>query len=87
MTTNAQYSCDHCGGAKRLFLERGPVQLALSVSLFTLILLFQGAVPAGWLRLAFVYVMGAVALLPALSLIRIRCLKCEPEWKDKLWGH
>lgn len=27
-----------------------------------------------------------LAVSPYIALFRIRCLECEPEWKEKIWG-
>lgn len=27
-----------------------------------------------------------LAVSPYIVLFRIRCLECEPEWKEKIWG-
>jgi hypothetical protein len=85
MSAYAEYQCDRCGGAKRLFFVRGPVQLAISAALVALAIIVRNTLPDGLLQSLLVSGGIGLAILTAASLLRIRCLNCEPEWKEKMW--
>lgn len=83
--TAREYHCDRCGGMKRLFFVRGSARIAISVAFAAFVIILANAVPDGLLKSAGIYIGVVAALLPVVSLLRIRCLICEPEWKEKMW--
>ena len=83
--TGGEYHCDRCGGTKRLFFVRGPAQITLSVTLVAVVILLRYILPDGWPKFVALSIGIVAALLPAISLLRIRCLVCEPEWQNKMW--
>ncbi len=77
--------CDRCGGRKHLFLEKRPAILAIAAVLGIAVLALNVFIAGGFTRLGLalaVVVMGIIGI----SLVRIRCLRCEPSWKKKAWG-
>lgn len=80
------FTCEKCGGRKRLFFVRAP-RLILG-TIILLVALFFGIRPqiTNPATLALVTYVGlALAMVPALSTLRIRCLDCEPQFKDQTW--
>jgi len=78
--------CEKCGGRKQIFFVRAPGLILGTVLL--LVALFVGVRPqiTNQTTLALVTYVGlALALVPALSTLRIRCLNCEPQFKDRTW--
>ena len=88
MSTNEhEMLCPSCGGKKQLFLERSWPRLAFSVLALAAIFYFHSSMPSSGTSLAFIYIGGAIGAAPAVTLIRIKCLKCEPEWQERgIWG-
>lgn len=79
-------SCEKCSGHKTTFLEGKPSKLFLTlVLLFGLVLAVQ-YIEDSLVRSITLLVGLGIAFLPALTLIRVRCLNCEPKWKTKMWG-
>ena len=78
------FTCQKCGGRKQIFFVRAP-WLILGTILW-LVALFVCVRPqiTNPTTLALVTYVGiAIALVSALSTLRIRCLECEPQFKDK----
>ena len=79
--------CPRCGGRERVFFERAPVRLAMSIAALTLVIVVLRSNPWPPMTvLALKFVGGGLALSPILSALRIRCFECEPEWQAKVWG-
>ena len=81
------FVCEKCSGTKQLFIEKRARALLASATLVALALAVYLLVPedSAW-RTAVVYLGAVVAIVPLMSLVRIQCLHCEPEWKHKTWG-
>lgn len=81
------FMCEKCSGTKKLFIEKRPRAVFVSAFLVVLMLAVLIFVPeeGPWRRVV-VYLGVVFAVVPLMSLVRIRCLHCEPEWKDKAWG-
>ena len=79
-----RYLCERCGGTKRLFFVRAPARLVMSALLVSAVVAAAHYLPNDISRLLVVYLGIPIAVAPALSLLRIRCLACEPEWKDEI---
>ena len=81
------YVCQKCAGPKNLFFERRPraVLIAVLFALGALAGVVFFPVDAVW-RGPVIYAGLVLAVLWVLLLLRIRCLACEPEWKERIWG-
>ena len=81
------FACEKCAGTKNLFIEKRPRAVGWAVFLAALTLSAFVVLPAEapW-RNVVVYLGLVVAFIPLMTLVRIRCFDCEPEWKDKTWG-
>jgi len=74
-----RYLCERCGGAKRLFFVRGPWRIVVSVALLVVVGALWLYLPDETSRYLLIYFGIGISLVPAISLLRIRCLVCEPE--------
>ena len=77
------WTCDKCGGEKRLMFIRAPWLIVCSVALVLMLFLVVRPVvtnPAA--QLLATYLGGVLALAPALSTVRIRCVDCEPKLNE-----
>lgn len=82
----ARFRCPGCAGPKRVFVLRGPWRVAFSAALLAgLAVVAWARWPAQWLPLAVVLAAG-LAFSPALTLLRVRCLRCEPQWIERIWA-
>lgn len=80
----ARFRCPRCGGPKRVVVLRGPWRVAFSAALLVgLAVAAWARWPAQWLPLAVVLAAG-LAFSPALTLLRVRCLRCEPRWTERI---
>ncbi len=82
-----EMTCPTCGGKKQLFAERSWPRLSFSVLTLAALFYLRDYAPNPTWALAIIYIGGTIAVMPAATLIRIRCLQCEPEWKERgIWG-
>lgn len=80
------FQCTRCGGTKKLFLEKRPRWLFVSVVLLVLVYAASFAVQDTVIKTILIYLGLPLAAVPAIALVRIRCLRCEPDWKNRMWG-
>jgi hypothetical protein len=75
--------CEKCGRkTKRIFLVRRPLNLGIAA---VGVVLFLGSKALGTSEP--VALIGLLVFAIAFgSLLRIRCLDCEPQWKEQIWG-
>jgi DNA-directed RNA polymerase subunit RPC12/RpoP len=82
-----RYKCKRCGQFKTLFFVRGPIRAAVTfVGLVALYIVGFVAIADVGLRVAVMFAGAVLIALPLVTLLRYRCLSCEPEWNRKLWG-
>jgi hypothetical protein len=82
-----EYLCLSCGGRKQLFIERKPIKVMASIILLGVCFLAMGLLPETGIGIVMLPLGLALALAPAITLIKIRCLECEPEWRQRgIWG-
>ncbi len=80
------WTCERCGGRKRLMFLRAPWLIVFSVVLILLLIIaVRTLIMSPAMQLLVTYFGGALALAPALSTLRIRCVDCEPQFKEKTW--
>ena len=85
-TTKSTWTCEKCGGDKRLMFIRAPWLIVSSVALLLLLLFgVRHVITAPAMQLLVTYLGGALALAPALSTVRIRCVDCEPQSNKQAW--
>jgi hypothetical protein len=82
-----RYLCEKCGSRKSLFIERALSRLFITLGLLTVFLFAALYMEECLLKPILGPIGFAAALSPAISLLRIRCLACEPEWKARMWGN
>jgi hypothetical protein len=83
--SNQKYICEKCGEIKRLFFVKSPIRLAITILGLLAVFIVGYMIEDHGLRLVVMYIGATVFSIPFLSLIRIRCLQCEPAWKEKAW--
>ena len=81
-----QWICEACGEKKKLFFLRSPIRVIVSAGGLGIVFLVSRYIDDQILRLAVLYIGGVIALIPAGSMLRVRCLICEPGWVGKAWG-
>ena len=80
------WTCEKCGGRKRLMFLRAPWLIVSSI--IPILLLFIAVRPlitSPVMQSLVTYIWLALALVPAVSTLRVRCLDCEPQFKEKTW--
>jgi hypothetical protein len=76
------WTCEKCGGEKRLSFVRAPRLIASSVVLVALLFfVVRYVITDQAMKIVAIYLGGVLALAPALSTLRIRCLGCESQSK------
>ena len=76
-TAGSTWTCEKCGGEKRLMFIRAPWLIASSV--FLVLLLFyvvRHVITDPAMQLLAIYLGGFLALAPALYTVRIKCVDC-----------
>jgi hypothetical protein len=84
MSTDINWPCERCGKLRRLLLERRPGLIAIAVGILMVgvgpkFLLSGPAGPAA------LWIAAILACVTAGTLVRIRCVRCEPAWRMKAW--
>ena len=77
--------CDVCSGRKTSFVLRGPVRMTAVYIILIEIVIAWFVMDDRELWPFVAFAGGVVAGLLLLSLLRRRCLACEPEWEPKIW--
>jgi len=80
------FPCKRCGGEKKVIFERKPLLLLISAVCVPAVLLALSQTGDPLLKAGLLYLGLPLALGPAIATIHIRCLRCEPEWKERMWG-
>ena len=80
-----EYKCEKCGRSKRIFFLKDPIRIGITIVGLILCYAVGYSLTDPGLRLVAMYIGTPIASAPLLSILRIRCLHCEPEWKDKIW--
>lgn len=79
----AAWTCEKCGGEKRLTFIRAPWLVVCSVALvLMLFLVVRHVITSPAVQLLATYLGGVLALAPALSTVRIRCVGCERQLNE-----
>jgi hypothetical protein len=90
MTTEREFlPCERCGKkTKRMFFVRGSTAwLLLGIAGVVVVVAAKVFAVNGSLLQTIGIIAGTIlAVSPYIALFRIRCLECEPEWKEKIWG-
>jgi hypothetical protein len=90
MTTEREYlPCARCGKkTKRMFFVRGSAAwLFLGIAGVVIVVAAKLFAVNGSLSQTIGIIAGILlAVSSYTALFRIRCLECEPEWKEKIWG-
>ena len=82
-----RFKCKRCGGFKTLFFVRGPIRVVITfVGLVALYIVGFVVISDFGLRVAVMFAGAVLVALPVLTLFRYRCLSCEPEWRQRVWG-
>ena len=84
MSNDIGRPCERCGSLRWLLVERRPGLIAIAVGM-----LVAGVALRVWFasaagNVAFVIAAG-LACLTLGTLIRIRCVRCDPAWRMKAW--
>jgi len=82
-----EWQCSSCGGRKQLFFLRKPFLVLFGALCLGIALLGNIYIENANLRLAVLFSGGLFGITIISSLLKIRCLNCEPEWVKKgIWG-
>lgn len=88
MNRKDQWQCEKCGAKMQLFIVR-PTFVHILLTMAGIALYFSLktlAIQDTLLRVAATYLGVLAAFGPMFSLIRVRCLTCEPEAFKNKWG-
>jgi len=84
MSKDMSRPCERCGNLRWLLLERRLGLIAVAVAILTagvvLNVLLASATGRGVLLVA-----AVLACMTLGTLVRIRCVRCEPAWRMKAW--
>jgi hypothetical protein len=80
------FRCTRCGGTKKLFFEKKPRWLFISAVFLVIVYAASLVIQDAVIKAILIYLSLPLAAVPAIALIRIRCLRCEPDWKNRMWG-
>lgn len=77
--------CRACRGLKTAFFSRAPIRMgAVFAALLAAAVALVVEQDPG-LRLVLTYACAVTAGLLLGSTYRLRCLRCEPQWRNRIW--
>ena len=84
MSSDISRPCERCGNLRWLLLERRPglIATAMVVLAAGLVLNFM---LVGLARAVALLVVAVLVSMTLGTLLRIRCVRCEPGWRAKAW--
>ena len=84
MANDISRPCERCGNLRWLLLERRPGLIAVAVGMLAAGVVLK-VLLAGTAGPWALWVAAVLACMTLGTLVRLRCVRCEPAWRMKAW--